>query len=332
LLVFLSHAGLDNLIPGGFGVTIFFFLSGYLITTLLRVEHEDTGRINFKRFYLRRVYRIFPPMYIVLATLVLLGCAGVVKSDMTVAGVTAQLVNFTNYYIILHGPSHLVPLTIPLWSLAIEEHFYFLFPLTLTLLLRRLGYRGVAVTFAMICTAVLLWRCYLVMDLGFTMHYTYMATDTRLDSLLYGCVMGVWNNPSLDRDCLRINSRGWALLLFLSVVVLLVTFLFRSPVFRETFRYSLQGIALFPLFYCSVRFSSWPIFSWLELKLLRGFGVISYTFYLCHFACLRLAERYIEGSAITRGIGAFALAIAFACVTYFFVERHLGTIRRRLHG
>jgi peptidoglycan/LPS O-acetylase OafA/YrhL len=271
-------------------------------------------------------------MYIVLVILMLLGCAGVVKSEMTMAAVVAQLANLTNYYVILHGPAHLVPLTIPLWSLAIEEHFYLLFPLALTLLLHRLKYRGVAVIFALVCAAVLLWRCYLVMHLGVSMHRTYMATDTRLDSLLFGCMMGIWCNPSLDRDSIALRARTWAVLLCLSVVLLLVTFLFRSPEFRETFRYSLQGVALFPIFFCSIRFSSWPIFSWLELKLLRGFGMISYTFYLCHFACLRLAEQYIDRSPITRGLAAFALAIAFASASYFFLERHLGTIRRRLHG
>ena len=58
----------DAWIPGGFGVTVFFFLSGYLITTLLRLEAERSGRINFKLFYLRRVLRILPPFYLVLAT------------------------------------------------------------------------------------------------------------------------------------------------------------------------------------------------------------------------------------------------------------------------
>ncbi|MBK6959466.1 MAG: acyltransferase [Nitrosomonas sp.] len=50
ILVFVAHAGWSHIVPGGFGVTIFFFLSGYLITTLLRREYERTGSINFKIF------------------------------------------------------------------------------------------------------------------------------------------------------------------------------------------------------------------------------------------------------------------------------------------
>src|SRR5476651_192054 len=66
-IVFIAHAGAGDRIPGGFGVCVFFFLSGFLIISLLRRELEETGAISLKNFYLRRVARIFPPMYIVLA-------------------------------------------------------------------------------------------------------------------------------------------------------------------------------------------------------------------------------------------------------------------------
>src|SRR4051794_11189138 len=78
-LVFLGHAALPFMpvaIPAGFGVTVFFFLSGYLITTLLRLEVEQHGKINFKHFYLRRVLRIWPPFYLVLIAACLLTLAG----------------------------------------------------------------------------------------------------------------------------------------------------------------------------------------------------------------------------------------------------------------
>src|ERR1700733_3673943 len=61
LIVFTAHAGLDRIVPGGFGVTVFFFLSGYLITTLMRVEAETSGHVSLKHFYLRRALRILPP-------------------------------------------------------------------------------------------------------------------------------------------------------------------------------------------------------------------------------------------------------------------------------
>src|SRR5687768_16024360 len=65
-IVFVSHVGFGHIVPGGLGVTIFFFLSGYLITSLLRSEAAACGRIDLWRFYVRRTLRIMPPLYITL--------------------------------------------------------------------------------------------------------------------------------------------------------------------------------------------------------------------------------------------------------------------------
>src|SRR5271165_2481206 len=80
LLVFLAHAGLDHQVPGGFGVTTFFFLSGFLITSLMRLEAQS-GSVSLKHFYLRRVFRILPPFYLVLALATVLAVLGVVPAD-----------------------------------------------------------------------------------------------------------------------------------------------------------------------------------------------------------------------------------------------------------
>src|ERR1700710_2928965 len=71
-IVFLGHTGLPTFIKASTGVTIFFFLSGYLITTLLRKEADKRGTISIKDFYLRRVLRICPPLYIVLVIAIVL--------------------------------------------------------------------------------------------------------------------------------------------------------------------------------------------------------------------------------------------------------------------
>jgi len=331
LMVFLSHAALPRLIPGGFGVTVFFFLSGYLITTLLRREHAGTGRISLGNFYLRRVYRILPPMYIVLILAVLLGLSGVLNSQMTPGGVLAQFAHLTNYYLIGFGPADFAPATSIMWSLAVEEHFYLLFPLALGLLYRRFDSRGVAGILFAVCGLVLLWRLYLVFVAGYGHDYTYVATDTRLDSLLYGCILGVWCNPALDRSE-RLSSRTWFVLLALSIGLLLFTFLYRSESFRETFRYSLQGIALFSVFYCAVRFHDWVGFAWLETRPMRAMGLISYTFYLVHIPCLVLLRKYLDLGVWSRTALGFLLTVAVSAAMYLLVERHMAALRKRLHG
>src|SRR3954447_14498911 len=81
-IVFVAHAGWGHIVPGGFGVTVFFFLSGYLITTLLRLEAEERGQIGMKQFYVRRVLRILPPFYTVLTLAALLTALGVLHGDL----------------------------------------------------------------------------------------------------------------------------------------------------------------------------------------------------------------------------------------------------------
>ena len=89
------------ILPARFGVTVFFFISGYIITTLMRSEYERSGTVSFRNFYLRRVYRIFPPLYIVLIVAGLLTWAGFLKSNVSVSATLAQIFHFTNYYALL---------------------------------------------------------------------------------------------------------------------------------------------------------------------------------------------------------------------------------------
>jgi peptidoglycan/LPS O-acetylase OafA/YrhL len=82
-LVFFAHAGFGRvLVPGGFGVTIFFLLSGFLITTLLRMEYQRIKRISLKEFYLRRALRILPPLYVTLGLSILLVILGKVATGI----------------------------------------------------------------------------------------------------------------------------------------------------------------------------------------------------------------------------------------------------------
>jgi peptidoglycan/LPS O-acetylase OafA/YrhL len=335
MIVFVGHAGLGHIVAGGFGVTVFFFLSGYLITTLLRREYEQHGTISLPKFYLRRIYRIFPPLYLVLGILIALKLTGFVHHDMTWTAVAAQVFHLTNYYLITYPSveaAPVVPYTVPFWSLAVEEHFYLLFPLALLVLARRQSHARIAVTLAAACVVVLLWRVALLFIVDNPGHYTYHATDTRIDSLLYGCIMGLWLNPALDKAPEWIGKRGWALACAVAVILLAVSFLWRSAEFRATLRYTLQGLALFPLFYCAVRYHRSALFSWLNTRPVRALGLVSYTFYLCHFAAIDIAGKLLHVDGLGRGVAGFVLAAAFSAACYLLIEKRFAAMRRKLHG
>src|SRR5579863_577581 len=252
LLVFAAHAGLKNVIPGGFGVTVFFFLSGYLIATLTRLEAEGTGRVSCSNFYLRRALRILPPFYLVLVLAAALSYLGILGNGppLRQAPVTSQFLHFSNYWIAWRGLDGIASGTGVFWSLAVEEHFYLLFPIVCVALysLRLSGLR-MASFFWGVCAAVALWRCVLVLFLHASVDRTYLCSDTRIDSIAFGCALAMWRNPVLDPIGTASESTLWERWLFpVGVALLLLTFVVRAPAFRETFRYTLQGAALTPIF------------------------------------------------------------------------------------
>jgi peptidoglycan/LPS O-acetylase OafA/YrhL len=116
---------------GGMGVSIFFVISGYLISTLLLREWEKKGTISLKSFYLRRAFRILPPLYVYILFLVVLGATGHLPGMNFREFITA--VTFTRNYV----PSGLWAME-HLWSICLEEQFYLIWPsvLVFTLLHR----------------------------------------------------------------------------------------------------------------------------------------------------------------------------------------------------
>ena len=283
LIVFVAHAGLPNLIPGGFGVTVFFFLSGYLITTLMRIEREELGSVSLKQFYLRRALRILPPFYLALALALGLALLGILPGGFAPVAVTAQALHGANYFIVAHGYDGLPRGTGVYWSLAVEEHFYLVFPWVFLALERwvKTSTRRALVLYAL-CAAVLAWRCLLVYRFNAATDRTYVASDTRVDSILFGCALAVYGNPVID-GASRIKEATWKrVILPIAILVLLFTFLYRAPSFRETFRYSIQGLALTPVFIAAIRFPGWLLFRPLNTRLASFVGVLSYSLYLVH--------------------------------------------------
>jgi len=213
ILVFLSHIHFTKLIPGGFGVTIFFFLSGYLITTLLAREFDKNGRIAFKAFYIRRLLRLSPPLLITLAITFALYFAGYLSGVFDPWVVLSQIFYFYNYFALYAGPSPyvpnfedgtLMPHTVAglglLWSLAVEEHFYMIWPLMFAAFARhRLRFPHILG----LIVAILIWRAIRVFVFGDVEWTIHTSTDTRFDMLLFGCLLAPSSSRSTGRLCAR---------------------------------------------------------------------------------------------------------------------------------
>ncbi|WP_232629373.1 acyltransferase family protein [Methylobacterium sp. Leaf118] len=327
-LVFLSHAGLGHVVPGGLGVTIFFFLSGYLITTLLRVEALNTGGISLRHFYLRRVFRIFPPLYLTLLFAGLLYALGLLKGPYDAAVVLMQAAFAANYVGVLGGDITL-GLPLPLWSLAVEEHFYLLFPLAFLFALGRVTAARLAALCLAACLAVLAFRVAAVMTLPDASDI-YIWTHTRADSILFGCGLALWRNPLLDGTAAYRPGSGQAAA---ALAVLAATVLIRDETFRQTLRYTVQGGALFVLFAALLQPPAEGPVGWaarlLSTPPLTRIGLYSYTIYLVHAAMIEVVAGFTASHLVQGGLG-LALTLAYAALMHRFVERPFGRMRRRL--
>jgi peptidoglycan/LPS O-acetylase OafA/YrhL len=331
MLVFVAHAGLNDRVPGSFGVTAFFFLSGYLITTLLRMEFDRRGGVSLRSFYLRRTLRIFPPMYLVLLAATALTLTHLMDGSIQLGAFAAQAFYLSNYYIVQNGWwDGRAPGTWIYWSLAVEEHFYLVFPV-LYLVLRRWLPARLQQTSALLglCGLILAWRLILVFGLGAGHDRTYVASDTRVDSILFGCVLAVAANPMLDRT--RLPERFWKYVLFpLALGCLVVSYLIPGDAFAETARYTMQGLALIPLFAIAVRYPTWGICQVLNLRWVRFVGVLSYSIYLMHPTVLYMVHEWTPWNGVVQGALALALTLALSAAMYRFVEQPCGRLRKRL--
>lgn len=283
LLVLAGHYGFGMVVPGGLGVTIFFFLSGFLITTLLLREQDRTDGIDLRNFYIRRVLRLTPELF----AFVLIIAAVAAWQGLTVRPVEllAALFSFTNYYHLTVGMCgydtcagwHM------LWSLAVEEHFYLVFPLTLLLVGRRP--RALLLVLAVVLVASPLWRLVVVKALSLDPEWTYKASDARLDSLAYGCALAVLF-ARFPRSLTFAEHRGPAVFAAAAALMLL-SLAIRDPVFRDCGRYTLQGLAIglaFVGLYASA--SGAGLRRCLDAAPMAWMGRLSYGTYLWHFVPL----------------------------------------------
>src|SRR5215469_11541166 len=192
---------------GLLGVGVFFTLSGFLITSLLVGEWSTNARIRLGDFWLHRARRLLPALFVMLAVVT----AWVTIADRTRlaslrSAVGAAAGYFSNWYLIARNQSYFARFAPPapmdhLWSLAVEEQFYLLWPLLLIAGLIFLRWRKAAAAWLILPTTVLTVASALAMDRlyqpGMDPTRVYEGTDTRAFGLLIGAILALaWPSPS----------------------------------------------------------------------------------------------------------------------------------------
>jgi peptidoglycan/LPS O-acetylase OafA/YrhL len=217
-------------LPGGFlGVDVFFTLSGFLITSLLLAELDASGGLRFGRFYLRRARRLLPALFLVLAASALLAITIAQDgADRLREDAVAAFFYVTNWWYVLHGTSYFdasgrPPLLQHLWSLAVEEQFYFIWPVLLFGLWRlgrRRGVRIGAIAGALVSTAAMVLVSVRsdIPDLTDPSR-VYFGTDTHAMTLLVGAALATFWSPG--RVNASLTTRGSKLVTSVGVTGLL---------------------------------------------------------------------------------------------------------------
>lgn len=284
-VVVLGHLGFGSLVPGGLGVTVFFFISGYLITRLLVAEHARNGGVDLPRFYGRRTLRLMPELLVFLAATGLI-IGPVLGRSFPPMQLLAALTYWTNY-LILGGGGDCADCVVTghLWSLAVEEHFYLLMPAAM--LLCAFAPRRLVPLLVTVIVAAAVWRWVAFARLGWPEIYTYKATECRIDAIAWGC-LAVTVERAWPWAMERVRRRGVALSA-LGCAGMLLSLVWRDETFRATWRYSVQGASLVLIVLPLINAARLaPAAALLELAPLRWMGRRSYGAYLWHYTALTL--------------------------------------------
>ena len=338
--------------PGGLlGVTVFFVLSGYLITSLLLIEWDNTGTINLPQFWLRRVKRLFPAIAFVIICVAAL-CTIFDHSLLTKLreDMWAALCWVTNWWYILRDVSYFDALGAPspvthFWSLAIEEQFYVVWPVVL-ILAHKFGVKRSHMRNA---TLVLVLASALEMALLFNPDAdpsrVYYGTDTRAFSLLIGAWLAfVWpsnqlganNEVQLDRNVrIALDAVGGISLIGLIAMMGCIegtsAIMYRGGILLASIiTMVIIAVIVHPSSILGKVFSAKPLV-WIGLR--------SYGIYLWHYPLLLLMNPRSNIAGTPWWMYLVELAVMFACAafSYKFVEdpiRHgsIGTFVGRVRS
>lgn len=330
LAVLFYHAGLSWM-PGGFlGVEVFFVVSGFLITSLLLEERLHDGAIDLRHFWIRRARRLLPALYLLLAFVVMASLTVYRDAAARLGGdVLAALFYVSNWWNIWLEESYFAqagrpPLLRHLWSLAVEEQFYIIFPPLFALALRK--FRMSRIQIGLIVLSIV---STLAMALSFE-PYTdpsrvYYGTDTRAAGMLTGALLATFWAPWRSRRAA--HEKAGPVLDAVGVLSLLalVAFLTRVNEF-DSFIY--RGGFLLLDVVCIVVLAilvhpSARISGVLAARPLVWIGVRSYAIYLWHWPIFQMTrpELDVPLTGLPLMVLRFALTIAAAELSFQIVEQ-----------
>jgi len=323
-------------LPGGFlGVDVFFVISGFLITSLLTSEVLRTGRVSLRHFWFRRARRLLPALLFMLAIVVAVSTVFARDAlSLLASGLPAVLGYFTNWWLLFHHVSYFQsvgrpPLILHLWSLAVEEQFYLLWPLIVLLAVgrhgrvRRIGWVALAGAIASSTWMAILFQS------SQDPSRVYFGTDTHAGGLLLGAALAIafppWSRAGTVTKSARRLMSVVGLAAFGGLITLMVilnqygTFTYRGGLQLATV---LTGVVILVATHPAVRGAgilATPVFQWI--------GTRSYAIYLWHWPIFQLTRPGLDVSLSGWELTALRLALVAVAgdLSYRLVEQPFRT-------
>lgn len=192
--------------------------------------------------------------------------------------------------------------------------------------MRRISADNLVAICLAVCLAILAVRLFDITVLHIVEQNGYW-THTRIDSILFGCILALWANPMVEERPAW-SARGWHALL--ALVVIFATFAMKGALLREGIRYTLQGAALLVIFNYQLQGAN-ALSRVLRWRILQRIGLWSYTLYLVHYAML-YAVRGIapDATPVASAMAALILSCGYCAAMHTVVEQPLARVRRQL--
>ena len=332
IMVLAYHLKLALFKSGFLGVTVFFVLSGYLITGILISEVEEEGTIDLKNFWLRRIRRLVPA--VMSMAVVIIFVSAVVNRVIFTKGCKdflASVLGFNNWWQIFNKVSYFEAVGVPspfthCWSLAIETQFYLIYPLIFLAVYKLAKGRGngrakrglliAGVTLLLALISVILMA--VLFNPQQDASRVYYGTDTRAFSLLFGALLAIlWEYRMVPRRLsasvnMVLGSVSFAMLLVMTIAINgSSNFWYRGGQFVGTILTVLMVYAVSGRKTWLSRFLSHPVLKWI--------GDRSYSIYLWHYPIILLISKGIKASWWITLIE-IVLSVVLAELSYRFIE------------
>jgi len=285
IMVLFRHSDMTNILfeVGWLGVDLFFVLSGFLVSGLLFNEYKKSGELRIKRFLLRRGFKIFPPFYIFLIVTFIVEIS------------TGTLSNLSQYLgELFYLQSYAPKIWIHTWSLAVEEHFYFMLAAILFLVVKykKLENKKNVIIFLVIALIISFSLRMLVSYPNRFHNYSFIKTHLRLDGIIIGVLISyLYHFTNFYQHFLK----NRLIYLFSAIILVLPAFFYKGASFFMN-TYGLTSVNLGFAIFVLLSLESYNNNKYIDLpfSFIRLVGVHSYSIYLWHLMVHKVVKNLVN--------------------------------------